>query len=94
MELSQAATRYAILRKRNQMQLEIDPELNQQALAEAAERYPEFAGRARTVKALPLFRGYAWQVEWAETPPPAGQDAWEFQNAAIRAYKRLASITG
>lgn len=73
--------------------IEIDPELNRQALAEAAERYPEFAGRALRVAARPLFKGYAWIVEW-DGDPPAGQDAWEFQNAAIRAYKRLAGIAG
>lgn len=71
----------------------IDPEWNRLALAEAAERYPEFAGRAVRVVARPLFKGFAWQIEWEGTPP-AGQNAWEFQNAAIRAYKRLAGITG
>ena len=72
--------------------MEIDPELNRRALAEAAEKYPEFASRARTVVAKPLFRGCAWQLEW-DGPPPLGQDAWEFQNAAIRAYKRLAGVS-
>ena len=71
--------------------LNIDAELNSRALAEAAKKYPEFAGRALRVIARPLFKGYAWQVEWDGTPP-SGQDAWEFQNAAIRAYKRLAGI--
>lgn len=72
--------------------IEIDPELNRRALAEAAQRYPEFAGLALGVVARPLFRGFAWQVEWRGSPP-SGQDAWEFQNVAIRAYKRLAGIT-
>jgi hypothetical protein len=71
--------------------LEINPELSERALAEAAALYPEFAGRALRVVARPLFRGYAWQVEW-QASTPSGQDAWEFQNAAIRAYKRLAGI--
>ena len=71
--------------------MEIDPHLNELALAEAAQRYPDFAGKALTVVARPLFRGFAWQVEWKEAPP-SGQDAWEFQNTAIRAYKRLAGI--
>ena len=72
--------------------MEIDPELNARALAEAAEKYPEFSGRARGVVAKPLLRGYAWQLEW-DGPPPSGQDAWEFQNAAILAYKRLAGFS-
>lgn len=71
--------------------LEIDPELNRLALEEAAQQFPEFAGRALQVVARPLFRGFAWQLEWKEAPP-SGQSAWEFQNAAIRAYKRLAKI--
>lgn len=72
--------------------IEIDPEWNRLALAEAAQRYPEFAGRAVRVVARPLFKGFAWQVEWQDSPPE-GQDAWEFQNTAIRAYKRLAGIS-
>jgi len=73
--------------------LEIDPELNRLALGEAAERYPEFAEHALRVVARPLMQGFAWQVEW-KGAPPAGQQAWEFQNTAIRAYKRLAGIEG
>ena len=72
--------------------MEIDPELNRLALEEAAQQYPEFAGRALGVVARPLLRGFAWQLEWKE-PAPSGQPAWEFQNAAVRAYKRLAGIT-
>ena len=71
--------------------MQIDPELNRKALEEAGLKYPEFAGRAKTVVARPIFQGFAWQVEW-DGPAPAGQDAWEFQNAAVRAYKRLAGI--
>jgi len=71
--------------------IEIDPELNRRALAEAALQYPEFADRALSVTARPLLLGNAWQLEWKGTPP-TGQAAWEFQNTAIRAYKRLAKI--
>ena len=73
--------------------LEIDPELNRLALAEAAQRYPEFASQAVGVVARPLLKGFAWQLEWRGAPP-SGQQAWEFQNAAIRSYKRLAGIVG
>ena len=71
--------------------IEIDPELSRLALAEAARQYPEFAGNAVRVVARPLLQGFAWQVEWSGEPP-RGQQAWEFQNAATRAYKRLARI--
>jgi hypothetical protein len=72
--------------------IEIDPEMNRLALAEAAQQYPEFAEQALRVIARPLLKGYAWQLEW-KGAPPSGQQAWEFQNTAIRAYKRLARIT-
>jgi hypothetical protein len=71
--------------------IEIDPELNRLALAEAAQQYPEFAEHALRVIARPLSQGFAWQLEWKGAPPP-GQQAWEFQNTAIRAYKKLARI--
>jgi len=72
--------------------IEIDPELSRLALAEAAQQYPEFAGKAQRVIARSLFQGFAWQLEWNGTPP-TGHPAWEFQNAAIRAYKGLAKIS-
>ena len=71
--------------------IEIDSELSRLALAEAAKQDPEFAGHALRIIARPLLRGFAWQLEWKGAPPP-GQQAWEFQNTAIRAYKRLARI--
>jgi hypothetical protein len=71
--------------------IEIDPDLSRQALAEAAQQHPEFAGKALGVIVRPLLKGFAWQLEWDGTPP-VGQPAWEFQNTAIRAYKRLAKI--
>jgi hypothetical protein len=72
--------------------MEIDPELSRLALEEATQKYPEFAGLALRVIARPLHQGFAWQVEW-NGMPPTGQPAWEFQNAAVRAYKRLAGIS-
>ena len=71
--------------------IEIDPEWNRLALAEALAQYPEFTGQALRVAARPLLKGFAWQLEWNGTPP-TGLAAWEFQNTAIRAYKRLAKI--
>jgi hypothetical protein len=42
--------------------IEIDPELNRLALAEAAKLYPEFADQASHVIARPLAQGFAWQL--------------------------------
>jgi hypothetical protein len=69
----------------------IDPELSRRAIEEAEQRFPQFAGKAARVVARPLFQGHAWQVEWEGTPP-TGQEAWEFQNTATRAYRRLAGL--
>jgi hypothetical protein len=71
--------------------IEIDPELSRLALQEAAQLYPGFVEHALGVVARPLSQGFAWQLEWKDARP-GGQQAWEFQNAAIRAYKRLAGI--
>jgi hypothetical protein len=71
--------------------IEIDPELNRLALAEVAKLYSEFADQASHVTARPLSQGFAWQLVW-KGAPPGGQQAWEFQNAAIRAYKGLAGV--
>jgi hypothetical protein len=43
------------------------------------------------VIARPLLKGFAWQLDWVGAPP-VGQPAWEFQNAAIRTYQKLAKI--
>jgi hypothetical protein len=72
--------------------IEIDPELNRLALAEAAQLYPEFAELASHVIARPLSQGFAWQLVWKGATPTRHQ-AWEFQTAEIRAYNRLARIT-
>ena len=40
----------------------------------------------------PLFRGGAFQLDYETWPPRDHPDAWEFQNAVVRAYKRLAGI--
>jgi hypothetical protein len=71
--------------------IEIDPDLCRLALADATAQHPEFAGQALGIVARPLLKGFALQLEWTGTPP-TGQPAWEFQNTAIRAYKRLAKI--
>ncbi len=79
-------------RRRYHMQsIEIDPEVKRMALAEAAKLYPELADQASHVIARPLAQAFAWQPVWKGSPPP-GQEAWEFQNAAIRAFKRLAGV--
>jgi len=71
---------------------DLSQDFRSQLDAAARIAVPEIvAEQASHVIARPLSRGFAWQLVWKGVPP-AGQQAWEFQNAAIRAYKRLASI--
>ena len=73
--------------------MEIDPELERTALAEALERFPsmrEHAPSAR-LRFMPLPGGSgAFMLRYEPPLPPGLADAWEFQNAVVRAYKRLA----
>lgn len=72
------------------MSTELNPTLAAQALHEALERFPEFAHFGARLAARPLFQGVAYVLEYDTRPPADLTNAWEFQNAAAKAYKRLA----
>ena len=74
------------------MALEIDPELESQALQEAFRKYPRFAEFHPKIVTRALFQGHALMLEYRDAPPRDDPDAWEFQNAAVKAYKRLSGI--
>lgn len=67
----------------------INPELERQALAEAYRSYPRFEAYGPKLIARALFQGHALMLEYSEAPPRDDPDAWEFQNAVVKAYKRL-----
>jgi hypothetical protein len=74
--------------------IEIDPELNRLALAEAAKLYPEFADMLRTSASRPLSDGFAWQLV-RKGAPPGGQGAWEFQtqrSGRIRDWRARSAV--
>jgi hypothetical protein len=71
--------------------MEIDPGLAARALSEGLEKYPRFQSYSPKLVARALFKGHALMLEYAESPPSGDPDAWEFQNAVVKAYKRLAS---
>lgn len=71
--------------------MEIDPVLEAQAFEEAYSRFPRFRGIKAKLAAKPLFRGFAWQLVYEE-PPPQDPDAWEFQNAVVKTYRRAAGL--
>jgi hypothetical protein len=70
--------------------MEIDKKLEALAIEEALQKFPQFTASGPKLVAKPLFRGFALMLEYAEPPEPGNADAWEFQNAAVKAYKRLA----
>jgi hypothetical protein len=72
--------------------MEIDPELERQAMQEALKKYPRFDRYGARLVAKPLFQGHAFMLQYAEQPPRNDPDAWEFQNAVVKTYKRLAGL--
>ena len=70
--------------------MQIDPELAARALSEGLQKYPRFEAYHPKLVARALFQGHALMLEYVEGPPSGDPDAWEFQNAVVRAYKRLA----
>ena len=69
--------------------MQIDPELSRQAVEVAVQKYPSMAEYSARVIYRELFRGGAFLLEYDVQPPRDHPDAWEFQNAAVRAYQRL-----
>jgi hypothetical protein len=39
----------------------------------------------------PVFGGVTYLVEYEAQPPREHPDSWEFQNAVVKAYKRLSA---
>jgi hypothetical protein len=72
--------------------MELNPTFTEQAMREALERFPEFAGFGARLAARPLHQGVAYVLEYETKPPAEFTNAWEFQNAAVKAYRRLAGV--
>ncbi|HZO53580.1 MAG TPA: hypothetical protein VFB63_12760 [Bryobacteraceae bacterium] len=72
--------------------MELNPTFTEQAMREALERFPEFAGFGARLAARPLHQGVAYVLEYETKPPAELTNAWEFQNAAVKAYRRLAGV--
>ena len=72
--------------------MDIDTDLEQRAIAEGLERFPSMRTLATAAKLrfLPLpGGGGAFMLRYVPALTGTVADAWEFQNAVIRAYKRL-----
>jgi hypothetical protein len=72
--------------------MEIDANLAGQALRIALDKYPQFASFGPRLAARALFQGTAYLLEYETQPPPDLPDAWDFQNVAVKGYKRLAGL--
>ena len=70
--------------------MELDAGLVERAMKEGLERYPRFAAFGPKLIERKLFQGSALMLEYTEQPPRDDPDAWEFQNAVVKAYKKLA----
>ena len=70
--------------------MEIDPNLAALALKEGLAKYPQYAENGARVAWRPLFQGGAFLLEYESAPDRGDPEAWEFQNAVVKAYKRLA----
>jgi hypothetical protein len=72
--------------------MEIDPRLAAEALQEGLQKYPAMSSFGARLIWRPLFKGGAFMLEYETQPPRDHPDAWEFQNAVVRAYKRRAGV--
>ncbi len=72
--------------------MQIDPLLAQQAMEEGLAKYPSMEHFRAQLIWRELFKGGAFQLTYESQPPRGHPDAWEFQNAVVKAYKRLAGV--
>ena len=72
--------------------MDIDADLAKQALDAALAGAPQFAEFGPRVAYRALFQGGTYLVEFATQPPKDLPGVWDFQNAAVKGYKRLAGI--
>ena len=76
-----------------QNNVEIDPKIAEQALKEALEKYPDFGQFGPRLEWRALFQGGAWTVQYDQDPPRDMPGAWDFQNAFVKGYKRMAGVS-
>lgn len=81
------------LRKSKVGNVEINADIAAKALKEALETYPAFTQYGPRLEWRALFQGGAWTVQYDRDPPPQTPGAWDFQNAFVKGYKRLAGVS-
>jgi hypothetical protein len=68
----------------------IDEGLAGMALRDALEQFPQFSPYGPELKWRALYQGGAFYVGYREEPPKDLEGVWDFQNAVVKGYKRLA----
>lgn len=74
------------------MLVAIDPKLAEQAVREGLEKFPQFASFEPRLAWRPLYQGGTFLVEYDQHPPRDTPGMWDFQNAVVKGYKRLAGV--
>ena len=70
----------------------MDAKLAGQALRAALEKYPQFEPFGPRLAVRLLFQGAAFLLEYERQPPRDMAGAWDFENAAVKGYKRLVGL--
>ena len=72
--------------------MQIDATLAAAAIADALAKFPAFAEFGPRIAYRELFQGGAFLVQYENDPPRSLEGAWDFQNAVVKGYKRLAGL--
>ena len=72
--------------------MDVDESAASQAFEQARLQFPHFADHKARLVVRPLFKGFAFQLEWEDAAARKLPDAWEFQNAVVRAYRRITGV--
>ena len=72
--------------------MKIDATIAAKALEDALQQFPAFAEFGPRIAYRELFQGGTFLVQYENDPPRGLPGAWDFQNAAVKGYKRLAGL--
>ena len=88
--LSRFTSAFCALQSTRRTIVEIDAAFSRQAMEAALEQFPDFAKFQPRIEWRALMKGGAFIVAYEERPPNDFPNAWDFQNAYVKGYKRLA----
>lgn len=71
--------------------MDVNPQIAALAIQEGLQRYPAMSSFGPRLICRPVFGGVTFLLDYQTRPPGDHPDAWEFQNAVVKAYKRLSA---